>query len=171
MIVRQLDRGDAEACRKLCLQLDRETPYRLYGPGERLDVLRVYADEIAAIVRNPRSCLIAAVEDGKLVGYLAAYGHAAPRVAHVVTVSVAILKSYTGRGIGRCLFENLEAWAQEIGVRRIELTVMTDNEPALKLYTRLGFCIEGRKRASMRFGDRYVDEFYMSKLLVPEARP
>lgn len=171
MIVRRLGREDAEAYRKLCLQLDRETPYRLYGPGERLDVLRVYAEEIEAIVRNPRSCLIAAEEDGELVGYLAAYGRSAPRVAHVVTVAVAILQSHTGRGIGRHLFEALEAWARGIGVRRIDLTVMTDNEPALKLYTRLGFCVEGRKRESMKFGAHYVDEFYMSKLLAPEARP
>ncbi len=168
MIVRQLGRGDAEAYRRLCLQLDRETPYRLYGPGERLDVLRAYAEEIDAIVRNPRSCLLAAEEKGELVGYLAAYGRTAPRVAHVVTVAVGILQSHTGRGIGGRLFASLEDWARENGVHRIDLTVMTDNEPALKLYTRLGFSLEGRKRDSMRFGDRYIDEFYMSKLLEVE---
>lgn len=171
MIVRRLGLDDAEAYRRLCLQLDRETPYRLYGPGERMDILRVYAEEIEAIVRNPRSCLIAAEENGLLVGYLVAYGRTAPRVSHVVTVAVGILQSHTGRGIGGRLFACLEVWARENGVHRIDLTVMTDNEPALKLYTRLGFNMEGRKRDSMKFGDRYIDEFYMSKLLEPEARP
>jgi RimJ/RimL family protein N-acetyltransferase len=59
----------------------------------------------------------------------------------------------------------LEKWAAERQLYRLELTVMTHNERAIRLYRRLGFEIEGTKRDSLWVDGSYVDEYCMSKLL------
>lgn len=165
--LRFLTPDDAAAYRKLVLRLDQETPYRAYGPGERPEFLRAFNGELRSVALNPNSCIIGAEEGDDLVGYLSAFGHTAPRLAHAVSVAVAILQSHTGQGLGGRLFAVLEGWARARGIRRVGLTVATDNEPALKLYTRLGFAVEGRRRCSLKIGEEYADEFYMSKLLDP----
>ena len=54
-------------------------------------------------------------------------------------------------------------WAKEKSIYRLDLSVMTNNPNAIKLYCRLGFKEEGVKEKSMRFGNGFIDEIYMSK--------
>ena len=53
------------------------------------------------------------------------------------------------------------------GKTRIELTVDIENKPAIKLYEKIGFVIEGRVRNSYkRFPEnRYLDEYLMGLIL------
>ena len=52
------------------------------------------------------------------------------------------------RGIGAALLAALiEAADRWFNLRRLELTVYVDNEPAIALYTKFGFVIEGTRRA------------------------
>jgi hypothetical protein len=51
-----------------------------------------------------------------------------------------------------------------IGLRRVQLTVFGDNDPAIKLYRRFGFEIEGRHRDFVRRGASFVDALTMAKL-------
>jgi ribosomal protein S18 acetylase RimI-like enzyme len=59
-----------------------------------------------------------------------------------------VLDSARGHGLGRALTEAAAARAAERGCRRIELDVSEANEPAMALYTALGF--ESGKLASGR---------------------
>ncbi|MDQ3023788.1 MAG: GNAT family N-acetyltransferase [bacterium] len=52
---------------------------------------------------------------------------------------VEVHPDYRGRGIARQLVGMIEAEARQRGLRRIDLLVMQTNEPALKLYKRLGY--------------------------------
>lgn len=47
---------------------------------------------------------------------------------------------------------------------RLELTVRCDNEPAIHLYRKNGFVVEGVKKHTMRVNGEYVDEYTMAKL-------
>jgi RimJ/RimL family protein N-acetyltransferase len=47
------------------------------------------------------------------------------------------------------------------GLEQINLTVMSDNEPAKKLYTSLGFTIYGVERNALKYKGRYFDEDFM----------
>lgn len=49
---------------------------------------------------------------------------------------------------------------------RLELTVLCTNKIALNLYKKSGFEIEGTKRKSMYIDGEYVDEYYMSKIII-----
>ena len=51
-----------------------------------------------------------------------------------------------------------------LNLSRLELEVYTDNEPAIRLYRKFGFAVEGTLvRFAFRDG-RYVDAFAMARL-------
>jgi L-phenylalanine/L-methionine N-acetyltransferase len=50
------------------------------------------------------------------------------------------------------------------GLRRVQLTVFADNDPAIRLYQRFGFEIEGRHRDFVRRGEGFIDAFTMAKV-------
>lgn len=72
--------------------------------------------------------------------------------------------------MGLCLFREMDIWAMNNGIVRLELSVMTHNQAALGLYTKSGFEIEGTKRKSLIIDGEWVDEYYMSKILQKEKR-
>ena len=72
---------------------------------------------------------------------------------------------YQGKGIGTTFFENLEKWAKENSVIRLELTVECHNEAARKLYEKSDFKVEGIRAKSMLVKGEVVDEYYMAKIL------
>jgi putative acetyltransferase len=47
---------------------------------------------------------------------------------------------------------------------RLELTLYTDNEPALRLYKKLGFDIEGTHRRYAFRDGAYVDAYTMARV-------
>ena len=59
----------------------------------------------------------------------------------------------------------LLSWGNEIGIHRLELTVMTENRAGVSLYKKMGFEIEGTKKDSLLVDGEYKDEFYMSRIL------
>ncbi|GAB3790915.1 hypothetical protein GCM10028868_04180 [Virgibacillus kimchii] len=75
------------------------------------------------------------------------------------------MDDYQGKGIGTALFCELEKWAMQNGLHRLELTVITDNLAGITLYKKAGFQKEGVKRDSLYMDGKYVNEYYMSKIL------
>lgn len=164
---RYLKVEEAQAFWDLMNQLDYETKYMLYEPGERQEK----ANNIVALERRIESSLqgddllLVAESDNKLVGYISAEKGFVNRIAHSAYIVVGILKEYSNRGIGTELFKRLDAWAQEKKITRLELTVVCENEAAKHLYEKSGFEIEGIKRNSVLVDGRYMDEYYMGKIV------
>lgn len=165
MRIRRIRGEDAEAFLHLQRQLDEETSFMMLEPGERTESAEATAQRICDVVaRENHTILLAEVED-HLVGFIEAVGGRWRRNRHSVYLVVGILEAYTGKGIGTRLFEEVEAWAAEKGLHRLELTVMTRNERALALYRKRGFEIEGVKKDSLWVDGEFVDEYYIAKRL------
>lgn len=96
---------------------------------------------------------------------MSAQGGEFRRNKHKAYIVVGVLREYAGKGVETSLFTHTEKWAREIGVRRLELTVMVHNEAGLALYKKVGFTIEGTARDSMLVDGKYVDEYCMAKIL------
>ena len=78
---------------------------------------------------------------------------------------MGVLRDYSGKGIGTTFFKNLDKWARQHGVHRLELTVECHNHAARHLYEKSGFKIEGTRVKSMLVEGNFVDEYYMAKIL------
>ncbi|WP_062996937.1 GNAT family N-acetyltransferase [Nocardia jinanensis] len=68
----------------------------------------------------------------------------------VTSFGMMLLGSYRGRGIGTLLLDRVIGWSRAHGAHKVSLQVWPHNEPALALYTRAGFEIEGILRAHYR---------------------
>ena len=162
MNYRKLSTDDAEPFWELMDRLDHETKYMLYEPGERPRNI----PQVEALIRDSakHDFLLAAETDNRLVGYISAQRGRLNRIAHSAYIVVGILAEHRGRGIGTEFFRRLDAWAEQENVTRLELTVICENEAAIRLYTKSGFRTEGVKHNSVCLDGRYLDEYYMAKL-------
>jgi putative acetyltransferase len=111
--------------------------------------------------------LLVAEQDGELVGHVGLNGAGAhnARRRHVMGLGISVAREAQGQGVGTALMTALcdyaDRWA---GVLRIELTVYTDNEVALRLYRNFGFEIEGTMRAYALRDGEFVDTYAMARL-------
>ncbi|MGO1949161.1 MAG: GNAT family N-acetyltransferase [Mycobacteriaceae bacterium] len=161
---RQLEPGDGPAFRRLLRELDDGTAYMLFEPGERNDDGDgQFVDRIRGM--NDNGTVIGAFDHGELVGYVSGRVGGARRIRHALHLVLGVLPSHQGRHVGTGLMESVEAWAGDHAVTRLELTVVTVNEPAVGLYLKAGYVIEGTLRGSMVIGDRPHDEYAMAKFL------
>ena len=71
-------------------------------------------------------------------------------------------------GVGRRLVEAVIDFARQ-HVEILQLSVVSDNEPARGLYARLGFVEYGIEKNSLKFDGTYYDEILMAKQLSPVA--
>ncbi len=86
---------------------------------------------------------------------------------HNLRIVIGIREAYTGRGLGTRLFAALEAWARAAGVRRLDLTVETENKRALALYSKVGFLVENTIHNAIQIEGRWFDDYVMAKWLKP----
>ena len=164
-VIRQIRETDAALYLELCRKLDEETRFMMLEPGERSISVEEQCRQIRdALLRDNQTILVAEV-GGELAGYVAAFGGDFRRNRHCAHVVAGVLRAFSGQGIGTSLFSELEQWASRNGVHRLELTVMAHNDRAVRLYRKMGYKSEGRKRDSLLVSGCYVDEFYMAKLL------
>lgn len=164
---RKLEIEDVEEYWKLLNALDNETNYMMYEPKEReqKNNIRDLREDIENNVINGNDFLQIAVEDNKIIGYVRAERGKFNRNSHTAYIVIGILKDYCGKGIGTAFFENLDKWAEETGIIRLELTVESHNKAARHLYEKSGFQIEGIRAKSMLVDGDLVDEYYMAKIL------
>jgi ribosomal protein S18 acetylase RimI-like enzyme len=89
-----------------------------------------------------------------------------PENAHVTHVSgLAVHPAARRRGAAAALMTAAEPFARARGARKLSLRVLSTNQPAIRLYERLGFEREGAMRDEFLIGGRYVDDVLMAKRL------
>ena len=165
MIIRKVRLEDTEQLLHLRIQLDNETQFMLFEPGERNTDLDEQRRQLEDTLSQEKQMIFVAEHNGKLVGYLAAIGGKALRTRHSVEIVIGILQEFTGQGIGTQLFMAMEQWARQQQLHRLELTVMAHNIAGIALYKKQGFEIEGMRRHAYIINGQYVDEYYMAKIL------
>ena len=124
------------------------------------------------VVPHRRAAVWLAELGGELLGWCEASRLQAQRLEHVAMLTVAVAARSRRSGVGAALLAQAEAWARQHGVRKLSLHVRSSNAPALALYRRSGFELEGVERGQVRDGDGFEDNLVMAKHLVPpEAGP
>ncbi|WP_342534015.1 GNAT family N-acetyltransferase [Lysinibacillus sp. FSL K6-0057] len=165
MIIREATRHDSEQIIAVMTNAEASN-FMLFGPGERNLTHKPFGEYIDKLHHSQHSALFVAEIDEQVVAYLIVQGNEPTRIAHRAYLVIGIHSDYRGRKIGTALFHHVENWAMDNGVHRLELTVMENNESDVALYKKMGFDIEGTKRDSLYVDGQYINEYYMSKLLI-----
>jgi RimJ/RimL family protein N-acetyltransferase len=163
--IREIRTDDAVAFLELCQALDRETTLMMLEPDERITSVAEQRAAIANVLATDNATIVVADAEHELAGYVAATGGRYRREHSTAYIVAGVRQAYAGRGVGGQLFAELERWARARGLRRLELTVQTRNALAVRLYSKLGFEIEGTRRQALRVDGVYIDEHYMGKVL------
>jgi putative acetyltransferase len=109
--------------------------------------------------------LVAVVGD-RVVGQLGlhTFPHR-PRRRHAGDIGMAVHDDWQGKGVGSALMRaGVEMADRWLNLRRLELEVYSDNEPAIRLYERFGFEHEGTLRQYAFRDGVYVDAYMMARL-------
>lgn len=138
-------------------------------PGFRNGTLRLPYQTIEETKRwlskpQPGSPNLVAVLDGQIVGN-AGLRRLQDRRQHVGSIGMGVHDGFVGRGIGGALLAALvEVSDNWLNIRRLELTVYSDNAAAIGLYRRFGFVEEGRLKDFAFRAGFYVDAMSMARL-------
>ncbi|HUT52226.1 MAG TPA: GNAT family protein [bacterium] len=165
MKIRGIMESDAAAFLELCIRVEAESEHMLIRPGERSATVGQQRARIAEIVACDNSIILVAEDGGELAGYAAAVGGPYRRNRHTAHLVIGIREAHCGQGLGTRFFAELEAWARRQGLRRLELEVTVTNAPAIALYQKSGFTVEGTRKDAVCVEGEYVDELYMAKIL------
>ncbi|MCP8615798.1 GNAT family N-acetyltransferase [Salirhabdus salicampi] len=163
--IRTVVQEDVSSLPQLIAQVEHESLYMLYEGGERNITEEKTETLIRSTMNQHNSTILIAEKNHQPVGYVMAFGGNAIRNQHSAYVVIGIVKHERGQGIGKRLFDELFRWANEQNLHRLELTVVTENEPGISLYKKMGFQIEGTKKHSLFIDKDFYDEYYMAKLL------
>ncbi len=161
--IRHADPSDAEKLARLADAVSAEPEgwlisvageWRSAGDERRfLKALRRYAHAAVYVAER---------DDGMLVGRLSVGRDPHPASAHVADVGLMVALDARRQGVGTALLQAAVDWAQDAGVRKLELHVFPWNEAAIALYHRFGFEREGFRKEHYRRGGEYVDAILMA---------
>lgn len=104
-----------------------------------------------------------------VVGLVGLHVRKLPRERHSAVLGIMVHTDFHGKGVGSRLMEAVIDLADNwLLLKRVGLTVFPDNSPAIKLYEKFGFVVEGTmKYASTRRG-KLADLLLMARYRVAE---
>lgn len=142
-----------------------ETDYLTFGLNE----FHLSTAEEATFISNCLSlgqCLMLVGKiDGELVSQLYLDRSSCARLSHIGDLGLSVKKKYWGQSIATYMMRTAMMWAQEHGITKLQLHVRTDNEAAIHLYTKLGFCKEGLITRAIKINQVFYDNYIMGLML------
>ena len=110
-----------------------------------------------------------ALDGDRVVGWCDIVPSKREAFTHCGTLGMGLVAEYRGRGIGARLLRAALDTARRNGLERVELDVFESNEPAIRLYRRMGFIVEGTRVRAARLRGEYFNVVGMG-LFLREAR-
>ena len=159
--IRLLQPDDAEAYRAIRLEALERNPESF---GSSLEVEA--AQPIGWFAeRLQRNAVFGAWRDADLLGVAGFYAQAGVKLCHKgVLWGVYVRPAGRGAGMARALVERVIDHARA-HVELLQLTVVSTNDAARRLYGNLGFTEYGLEKHGLKYGGAYVDEVLMAKFL------
>jgi L-phenylalanine/L-methionine N-acetyltransferase len=130
------------------------------------DEVNIWFDHIVAARRFE----IVAVVEGGIAGFGGLYV-SGDRLSHSGWLMLGVRRESQRRGIGSTLLRLIiETARSPAKLRKLQLTVFTDNAAALRLYRKYGFEVEGLHRAFVRRDAGFVDAYSMAMFFERDDR-
>ena len=159
IFIRAAEQADAEAIHEI-MSCPRVIFNTMQLPWRSVELHRQWVAQ-----RKPNDHFLVAEIDGRVVGNLGLDLAGAPRRSHVASMGMSVHDDFQNRGVGSALMAAMvELTDNWLGLRRLELEVYTDNAPAIHLYEKFGFVVEGTARDFVRRPGGFVDAHHMARL-------
>lgn len=162
--IRHAERRDAAAVHDI-LTSDHVVRGSMRLPYEPAELTERRMEPSSDVIR------LVAVSQKGVVGFAELITHPDnPRHRHASEINmIVVAKDAQNKGVGRQLMEAIidlaDNWLQLI---RLDLTVWTDNQHAIKLYEKFGFSIEGTM-PKYAFGENgFIDAYKMGRIRMRE---
>ncbi len=158
--VRVLTPADAEAYRSVRLRALHEKPPAFGSLPETEPDL----SKTAARLAESNDRFFGAFQSAQLIGIIRLPRHSAPNEKHrAYLAGLYVLPRFRRHGCGRALVREALSWAVKTpGIRRINLTVVTQQEAAIGLYQSLGFHTYGTEQETFSRDGQFYDEYLMT---------
>ncbi|MBR0718767.1 GNAT family N-acetyltransferase [Bradyrhizobium liaoningense] len=159
--IRLLTQADAPLYRQIRLEALAANPEAFASTLEReRDMPVAWFEE-----RLATSEVFGAFSEQKLVGFAGFRRQDGTKIAHkAVLWGMYVQPAARGVGVGKSLVEAVVAHAAA-RVEQLQLTVVSENAGALRLYESAGFVAYGREVQGLKQNGRYFDEILMTLFL------
>lgn len=164
MEIRKLTGDDAEGYWELRLEALQQNPEAFASTYEDA-ISRVNPlTRVSNNLDSDGSSTLGAFINKELVGVMTISEEGAIKLRHRVNLfAVYVTPKARGKQVGMALLQAIvEHTKKRPHVEKINLTVVSTNETAIRLYEKAGFQKFGLETNAMKIDDTYVDEVYMS---------
>jgi RimJ/RimL family protein N-acetyltransferase len=161
--IREATESDAEGLHHFMARLVAERLPVLFDRSDppSIDEEREF---VSRIHEPPGGVIFVAVSGEMIVGLLDFHREKRSQAAHGGQFGMSVASEQRRKGVGAALLEALIAWVGDNSVTRLELQVFETNRPAIRLYERTGFQIEGRRRKAVVVRGRAIDVLLMARM-------
>src|SRR5579884_2862212 len=134
--------------------------------ADRLNVtIEQMGEWIQLYASDEGKILLLAIAQEQIIGSLHFTNGVRRRLAHQGDFGMSVHNEWRERGVGSALVESLIAWCSANPlIEQIRLSVFAVNEAAIRLYTTMGFVLEGRLMNQAKLDDgTYTDLILMAR--------
>ncbi|MHC4464030.1 MAG: GNAT family N-acetyltransferase [Planctomycetota bacterium] len=118
-------------------------------------------------IDHPARIVLVAELAGSIAGGLGFENSSRKRLEHHGILHMGVHPQFRDKGVGTALVQSLIDWAKQNPiVEKLCLIVFATNEPAIRLYKKMGFLEEGRRLRHVTIADgEYVDAILMARFV------
>jgi RimJ/RimL family protein N-acetyltransferase len=163
MNIRLLKPSDAKQYWELRLEALEQNPEAFATSYEEAIQRENPIDGVAKNLTNEGNFTFGAFKNEDLIGIVTLLQETPIKLNHRANIlAMYVSPKMRGVGVGKELLSEAIEQAKSINnIEKINLTVVTSNERAKKLYEKLGFIVFGTEIHALKINDNYYDEDYM----------
>lgn len=168
--IREALKEDATGLLAFLDRIGGESDNLTFGHGEMKVTLEQEEAFIEGMREKPNSIFLCALNNtGRIIGTTHFMAGTMPRTRHAGELGVTVVKDYWGMGLGSILMDRLIEWIREQKtIRKVNLRVRADNDPAIHIYEKKGFVREGLITREYLIGGTLHDVLWMGLQLDEE---
>lgn len=164
--IRTAEPKDAAGIISVFKSVMKEKIYTLNDSDEYKETTKTFSKKIRKFRLAPGKIIIAALFENEIVGYAAFNNGDLRKTKHSGYLTIFIKKDFRGKGLGKEMLKTLIQWGKaNKQMRKMTLSVFSNNKYAIKLYKNTGFKVEGLCPRDVKINGRFYDSVLMYKFV------